>query len=1052
MSLATTTKHRRFVGLLLMGLLSSSLIYGQSLVGVNAMSQANTPVSAIKGDLDLPSIPDETVTGTVTASDTEEPLSGVTVLVKGTTTGTYTDAEGKFTVNVPDLNSTLVLSYVGYSTIEIPLEGRSEITITLQQDVTSLDEVVVVGYGSQKKRDVTAAIASVSEREIAEIPVASPAQALQGRVAGVDIQNAGGRPGQNPNILIRGRRSINAGNDPLFVVDGIPLTNDGTAFDINPQDIASVEILKDAASTSIYGSRGANGVILITTKRGSQGKTTISYDGFAGISSAIRQVDMMNGEEFANLKRESRRADENLNASWNGVIPPDNVVFDDPVELESIQLGRSTDYQDLVLQNGLTQNHQLGIRGGNAKTQFLISANYYDEEGIIDNMDFARYSVRLNLDHRVTDWLRLGTSTLVNRTEQNFGSTSAWAEAITNNPLGLPRDPETGELRFLPTNDGIRTNPLSELVPGAYADERIAHTIFTSLYAEMELFKGFRYRMNFGPEVRFRRRGRFRASETNANRGGPGDARKEERTDFSYTLENILTYDRAIGNSNLKLTFLQSIQDYRREGTVLQVANLPFDSQQFNNLGTGQTIENFGSQLEEWQLASFMGRVNYEIAGKYLIQANVRADGSSRLAPGNQWAYFPGVSVGWRLVDEPFLQGTDWLQDLKLRGSWGQVGNTSIDPYQTQGVLDRTAYNFNDAPAFGYRLFNLSNSDLTWEKTATLDFGVDFSFFLGRIEGSIDWYQSNTTDLLLERRLPITSGYGRVLFNVGETQNTGIEISIQTVNFDTPSGFRWTTQLNWFTNNEEIVSLSNGKEDDVANQWFIGEPIQVFYDFEKIGIWQADQEEEARQYGDLPGEIRVNDVNGNGQYDGDDRKILGSDVPDWSGGITNRFEYKGFDLSAFFFARVGHLINSSFHNGNNALFGRYNNLNVDYWTPTNPTNAFPRPNQNQERPKYSSTMSYFDGDYIKLRNATLGYTFPASITETLGMSSLRVYFSAQNPWFASTYETFDPEAADDGFNNDGNESANDNESISANVGDNIIPASKLFLLDRKSVV
>ena len=969
------------------------------------------------------------VTGTV-RNEENEALQGVTVIIKGTAQGGITDENGAYRVNVEDANTAVLqFSYFGYSTQEVALNGRTSLDVTMAEDVASLDEVVVVGYGAQKKRDITAAIASVDAKEIGEIPVASTVQALQGRVAGVDVQAVNGRPGQNPNITIRGRRSINASNNPLYVVDGIPLTDGGTAFDINPQDIESVEILKDAASTSIYGSRGANGVILITTKRGSEGRTVVSYDGFVGASSIIKQVPMMNGEQFANLKREANRVDANLNASWQGTIPPDNIVFDDPVELESIALGRSQDYQDLVTQTGLTMNHQFAIRGGSAKTSFLLSANYYDEDGIIDNMDYQRYSVRLNLDHQVTKWLKVGASNYINRTIQNFGSTSAWGEAIANNPLGLPVDPATGEIRFLPTNDGIRTNPLSELVEGAYEDERIFHTIFSSLYAQADIIDGLKYTLTFGPEVRFGRRGWFTASETNANRGGPGQALKDESTTFSYTLENLLTYDRDIGNSHLKLTFLQSIQDFNREGTSLRVASLPFDSQQFNNLGTAETVSSIGSRLSEWQLASFMGRVNYDIAGKYLIQANIRADGSSRLAPGNKWAYFPGVSVGWRVVDEPFLQSaSNWLQDLKLRASWGQVGNTSINPYQTQGTLDRTAYNFNDNPAFGYQLFNLSNSDLTWEKTATLNIGVDYSFFRGRVNGTIDWYTSNTTDLLLERRLPITSGYESILFNVGETKTSGIELSLETVNFDTPSGFEWTTQLNWFATNEEIVELANGAQDDVANRWFIGQPVRVFYDFEKVGIWQANEADQAAQFGDQPGEIKLRDVNGDGSYGGEDRVILGSDVPDWSGGLTNRFAYKGIEFSIFFFARVGHIVRSRFHDSNNSLFGRYNNLNVDYWTPSNPTNAFPRPNQNQESAKYASTMSYFDGDYIKLRNVTLGYTFPQSVTDKLNLSSLRIYGSAQNPWFASTYDTFDPEAGGDG---------------EAESGD--IPNSKLFL-------
>lgn len=948
------------------------------------------------------------VSGTVSDANGNA-LEGATVIVKGTTTGALTDADGKFSVPAAN-DATLIVSYIGYTRLEVPVRGQSSLSITMEQDFAQLDEVVVTGYGTQRKRDVTAAISSVSAEEITEIPVASTVDALKGRVAGVDIQSVNGRPGQAPSIQIRGQRSINASNQPLFVVDGVPLVSGGTAFDINPQDIQSVEILKDAASTSIYGSRGANGVILITTKRGSQGKTTVTYDGFVGVTSAVRLVDMMNGEEFAAMKRESRRQ------GWDGAIPPDENVFEDPVEFESIALGRSTDYQDLVLNNGLAQSHQFGLRGGDAKTQFLLSGNYYKEDGTIDNMDFTRYSIRVNVDNQTTKWLRVGTSSLLTRSVQNFGSNSVMGEALSNNPLGYPYEADGVTPKFLPINDGIRTNPLNEIVDGAWDDRRTRHTIFTSLYAQAEIVPNLNFRTTAGFEIRPETRGTFTGSLTNANRGGPARAGKTEQTTFSYTIENLLTYDLDIGsNSRLKLTGLQSIQKNQETGTFVNVANLPFESQGFDNLGTGQDIASIGSWLEEWQLASFMGRVNYDIAGKYLIQANIRADGSSRLAPGNQWATFPGVSVGWRVVEEEFLKGVTWLQDLKIRGSWGQVGNTSIDPYQTQPTLRRTTYDFNEGDAaYGYHLADLANLGLSWETSTTLDIGVDFSFWRGRLNGSVDYYKTNTTDLLLERGLIPSSGYTNILFNVGETQNSGIEVALSSVNIDSeePGGFRWSTQLNWFRNVEQIVSLASG-DDDVANGWFIGQPINVYYDFNKIGIWQANEADEAAKYGDVPGEIKLEDVNGNGQYDGDDRQILGSDVPDWSGGITNRFEYKGFDFSFFFFARVGHTIRSNFHVGNNSLFARYNNLNVDYWTPTNPTNAFPRPNQNQERPKYVSTMGYFSGDYLKLRNVTLGYNVPSSAAKAMGMSSLRIYASAQNPWFIAKYETYDPEAGGD---------------------------------------
>lgn len=968
---------------------------------------------------------EKTITGTVTKGD-NTPMEGVTVLAKGTQTGALTDGRGKFSLSVPDEVTTLIFSFIGFARQEVEVGGRSVVDVYMTEITTSLDEVVVVGYGTQAKRDITASISRVSAKEIGEIPVASTIQALQGRVAGMDIQQVGGRPGQAPSVVIRGRRSINASNEPLYVVDGIPLTDGGTAFDINPQDVQSVEILKDAASTSIYGSRGANGVILITTKRGSEGKTTISYDGFVGSTSAIKQVDMMDGGEFADLKREARRIDPATNESiWNGVIQADEFVFFDQTELDAIAQGRSQNYQDMVLNAGFTQNHQIGIRGGTAKTKFLLSANIYDENGIVSmptdirdrfpgakrGMGYLRTSLRLNLDHQIDDWVRVGTSTYLSRTDQDWGSSSAFGEAVANNPLGQPFN-DDGSLRFLPTNDGIRTNPLSELAPGAYEDQRLFYTMFASVYLEADITKDLSFRSTFGPDIRFRRRGWFAGSLTNTNRGGPAQARKEDEVTLGYTLENLLMYKKRIGNGNFRLTALQSIQARNNEETWLQGSQLPYESQLFEQLGTSN-LTSFGTTKEDWQLASFMGRLNYDIAGKYLFQVSGRADGSSRLAPGNQWAFFPGVSVGWRMIDEDFMQGSSFFQDLKLRGSYGVVGNTSIDPYQTQGPLQRVPYVFGTTGAFGYRLNAISNPELTWEKTATLDIGVDFAFLSGRIEGSLDWYRANTTDLLLERQLPPTSGFASVLENVGATRNTGIEFAVHTVNIDSDNGFRWSTDLNWFRNKEEIVELFNGEDDDVGSGWFIGEPIRVFYDYEKIGIWQINEEDAAATYGELPGEIKRDDVNGNGQFDGDDRKILGSDVPSWSGGLTNRFEYKGVDLSFFLFARMGHMLRSRLHTSNNSLFGRYNNLDVDYWTPDNPTNAFPRPNQDQESAKSASTMQYFEGDYLKLRNVTLGYSVPADVAAKMGMSSFRVYLSAQNPLFWAKYDTYDPEVGGD---------------------------------------
>ena len=959
---------------------------------------------------------ERTIRGTVTDGETSEALPGVNVVLKGTTIGTITNIEGEYSLSVPNDAATLVFSSVGYSAEEVAINNRSTIDLTLMPDIQALSEVVVVGYGTQEKRDVTAAIASLDKEQISKIPVASGVQAMQGQVAGVDVQSQGGRPGQNVSVQIRGRRSISASNDPLYVIDGIPQTSSQSAiFDINPQDIESMEVLKDAAATAIYGSRGANGVILITTKRGQTGRTVVSYDGYYGVTEALNTVDMMNGAEFAAMKRESRRWDpETRLVQYDGVLPPDELVFEDPIELESIAQGRSTDYQDLVLNNGWQTNHQLSVAGGSEKTQFNISLGYFDEQGIIENMDYQRLTARVNLDHQLNSIFKVGTSTLISSSVQNWGSGATLGEAISNNPLGVPYA-EDGSLRFLPTNDGIRTNPLNEVVPNAYIDERRFTRIFVPLYFEANIADGLKYRANFGPDIRFRRRGLFRASLTNANRGGPADAAIENEYDLGYTLENILTYNKTFGQHNLGFTALQSIQALRSEEHETNVVNLPYESQLFYNIGTAEVKGDLRSDLEEWQLASYMGRVNYEYAGKYLFQATLRADGSSRLAPGNKWAYFPGLSAGWRIVDEDFMSGLNFLSELKLRASYGAVGNTSVDPYQTFGRLRRTTYAWDESPAFGFRLDEIPNPDLGWEISSTIDIGFDYGFFNNRLSGSFDWFETNTTDLLLERNLPFTSGYTNILQNVGATRTQGVELGLNGVILDNSEGLSWNVNLNISRYTEEITELAlrdaeGNPVDDTGNDWFIGQPIRVFFDYEKEGIYQLGEEDLARDREQkVPGEIKLVDQDGDGVITPADRVVLGSDVPDFYGGITNNFNYKGFDFSFFFFYRVGHMIRSRFHDSNNTLFARYNNLDVDYWTINNPTNESPRPNQNQERPRNGSTLTYFDGSFLKLRNVTLGYNLPSTLTEKIGLSRLRLYASGQNLWFASEYDTFDPE-------------------------------------------
>ena len=971
-----------------------------------------------------------TVTGTI-LDENEVPLPGASVVVKGTTTGAVADFDGNYSINAP-YNSTLIFSYVGYAKNEVLVDGKTTINIKLNPDASMLDEVVLVGYGTQKKGEVTGAIETVTAEQLSIVQVSSTIDAIKGQIAGVDVQSTGGRPGQNPTVRIRGRRSISASNDPLYVVDGIPLI-DGPASmaDINPDDIASMQVLKDAAATAVYGSRGANGVILVSTNRGRVGKTKITYSSRYGITSATRLVDMMNGEQFANLKRESRRD------GWNGAIPAETDVFLDPIELESLEQGRSTNWLDEVVGNGYQTNHQLGISGGSENTTFSSSIGYFKEQGIISNQDFERISGRLAVDHKINDIFKVGASFLVSKTEQNYGSNATMGEALANNPLGIPYD-ENGNLKFLPTNDGIRTNPLSELVEGAYIDERQQTRIFAPMYLDINIAQGIKWTSTFGPDIRIGRRGTFAGSLTNTNRGGPGRAGIENVTDFGYTLENLLTYNKALTDrQNIKVTLLQSIQKSRIERNEGNVTGIPYESQSFYNLGSATQGGVLTSGLTEWALASFMGRVNYDFDGKYLFQASLRADGSSRLAPGNQWKYFPGVSAGWRIDQEEFLADTS-INELKLRASYGQVGNTSVNPYQTAGRLGSTVYAFGESPALGFGLNEIPNDDLTWEVSKTLDIGLDYGFLNNRVVGSFDYFRTNTVDLLLARSLPSTSGYESVLQNVGATRTTGFEFTVSTGIIDNDGdGFNWDVDLNISTYKEEITELaltdSNGNAlDDVGNGWFIGQPIQVFYDYEKIGIWQANEEAAALAADNkVPGEIKLNDLDGDGIITPEDRKILGDGVPDFYGGLNSKFSYKGIDLGIFFVFRQGQTIQSQFNASNNSLFGRYNNLNVDYWTIDNPTNANPRPNENQESPRNGSTLTYFDGSFVKLRNVSLGYNLPESITSKLGMEKLRFSISGQNLVFWDNFPTFDPEISEE-------------EDLS--LGSSVVPSTKQFSL------
>lgn len=962
------------------------------------------------------------VTGKVT-DGSGNPLPGVTIFVKGTQQGTISNIDGIFNITVSESLAVLVFSYIGYATQETAVGNSTRLDIVMQNDNRILNEVIVVGYGTQKKSQLTGAISSVGAKEISEMPITNLGQALQGRAAGVDVAQLGSRPGSVPKILIRGRRSFNAGNEPLYVVDGIPLAEGYE--DMNPNDVQSMEVLKDATATGIYGARGANGIVLITTKRGqgTQKKTTISYDTYIGVSKALDKVKLFNGSEFAEFVREASRAtgnykDANGNPVATGTVDEYadsklEILAGDPAVAKGLKNGTNTDWQDLILQNGFIQNHSLGVQGGNEKTKFYLSGGFFRDKGIVKNLDFTRLSLRSNIDTKINNWLNIGLSTYLMNSIRNGENLNTYGMTIQQNPLASPYD-DNGDIIFTPTNDPLLTNPLSELVSGVQVDETKRYRIFNSLYTEFNVTKYLKYRVNFGPDITIGRSGRFVGSITNARKGGDPQAGVSNSLAFNWTLENIVNYERTFkGSHHFNLTLLHSIQRDNYEFYNIQVQGVPVESQQFYNLGDASTVLTPGSALREWTINSVMGRLNYDFNDKYLLTMTIRRDGSSRFGENSKYGNFPGLALGWNLTNEKFLNSVHWLDLLKLRAGWGKVGNQGVAPYQTQGLLGRTQYAWGATPAYGYQPNTIGNPNLRWESSATVNLGVDFSLFRGRIQGSLELYKTNTKDLLLSDQIPGSTGFTAVTRNVGQTSNKGIELGISSVNMDHPSGFKWTTDLTFTKNKEEIVSLYNGKVNDEGNGWFIGRPLSTAFDYKKEGIWQQKEEALAKSYGSLVGQIKVQDTNQDGIINADDRLIIGSDVPDFSSGITNRFSYKGFDLSFFLFARIGSLILSEFHKTNNQLAGRFEQIKVDYWTPKNPTNAYPQPLSTQGNPVYNSTLHYFDGSFVKLRNINFGYTFNSASIKALKMQSLKVYTSIQQPviWssFRSKHNGVDPE-------------------------------------------
>lgn len=992
-----------------------------------------------------------TVRGTV-VDNNGEPLPGATIVIKGTTTGTITGIDGAYALPSVKKGDVLVFSFVGFQQQEIAYAGQTKLEITMAALSSQVDEVVVVGYGVQRKEAVTGSVASVGAAEIQEVAAANVTQALQGRVAGVEMTQVSSQPGAAMQIQIRGARSLTASNEPLIVLDGIPFA--GTINDINPVDIKTMDILKDASATAIYGSRGANGVILITTNSGKKGQAAkVSYNMYTGVRTVFAKYPMMDGPTFAKLREYAGLFTNSIDESNDNNI----------------------DWQDLNFKNGIMTSHDLGVQGGTEKGSYSFNAGYFKDGGVVPLQDYERISLRGSLDQEIGEHFRIGFVTNNNFSGTNGGDIGVVYNALNASPIANPYN-EDGSLKPTYMLAGgpswTYTRDRLESLDDGYADNNEAFASYNTLYGEVKIpwVKGLKYRVNVGLSYRSTKQGTFRGEGVmSGDVTNPSSASLTYSNTKDWAVENILSYDRVFADKHsVNIVGLYSAQENTYTRTGLSGRGIPADYFQYNNIGTATDeikVDPSDQIYNRSGLISYMGRAMYSYDSKYMISATFRSDASSRLAEGHKWHSYPALSAGWNIGNENFMENVSWVDALKLRIGYGQTSNQSINPYKTLGLLSSVPYNFGaDDFVTGYYVSELANNQLGWEYSTTMNYGVDFNLLNNRLSGTFEYYVQDTKDVLLSVGLPSTAGVGSYTANIGATQNKGFELSLNGVIIDNKNGWTWEAGVNLYANRNELKELSSGQTRDEANGWFVGHNINAIYDYEKIGLWQETDPDYQfiSKYepsdGASAGMIKVK-YTGDYNEDGSpvreigpaDRQILEID-PNFQGGFNTRVAYKNFDLNIIGAFKSGGLLISSLHSSAgylNLLSAKSgNNVDVDYWTPDNTGAKYPDPRglRSGDNAKYGSTLGYFDASYLKIRTITLGYNFEQAWVKNIGISRLRAYATVQNPfviWSPYHKETgMDPEPNSRGDENVA--SAESYNSRLAIIGTNT-PATRNFL-------
>lgn len=1019
----------------------------------------------------------QTVSGTVT-DDEGEPLIGASVVIKGQSTGVATDIDGNYTIsNVPS-NGTLEFRYVGYSSQTIAVNGRTKIDVVLKNDAAMLNEVVAVGYGVQKKSDVTGAMSSVTGEDLNTRPVSNAFEALQGKAAGVDI-TTNERPGTIGSIRIRGNRSLTASNDPLYVVDGVPLMSSSAIETLNPRDIESIDILKDASATAIYGSRGANGVIIVTTKQGKAGQFSLTYSGTITTSKIVDKSPSMSAGDFVTFRRwAAHNADPNTYPEPSQFTKElDTMLFDSPLDgqtsRDNVLRGWAggtwdpskiidTDWTDFVTQTGFSHEHTISASGGTDKMNSFASFGYLSNDGTQKGQKYERYTAKISTNITPVKWFSLSFNMNASHSKQDYGmstlgagSSSApdaiygAAKAIYN--MAVPYDAE-GNLVIQPGGESTSRTIMEEW--NHSEQKREITRVLGSFAGTLDIGKiwspleGLSYKIAFGPDFRYWREGAFidgkSSLKINAD-GTPGTnwARKQSQRDFSWTLDNMIMYNRTFNKKhNVGLTLLQTASEWNVESTSMNAQNIAKDSFKWNAFGSIDLTDTnaaagMSTGLVERSLESYMIRVNYGFDDKYLLTASGRWDGASQLAEGHKWDFFPSMALGWRMKQEEFLKDVTWLSNLKLRVGVGTSGNAAVDPYKTIGSISSIFLPFNGmGNVLGYTTNEpyyvdiskngktMANPNLGWEKTTQWNVGVDFAFLNNRISGQVDFYTSKTKDLLMAMSIPTLTGFSTTFANVGKTSNKGVEFTINAIPVQTAYGLTWETSFNAAWQKDRIDELAYGKNDMVDNGWFIGESMGIFYGYDNAGLWQDTPEDRAEMAkwaengtNFSPGMVRPVDQNGDYKMGPDDRVILGNTTPRWTLGWTNSFTWKGFELGFQIFGRLGYKFNT---NGE-AMTAHANQREIDYWTPDNPNAEWQKPILGQATAgsgdPYSSLLGYKKGGFLKMRNISVGYNFNTKIFGENGLKRLRAYAQVINPFsFYNSIKGYDLDTGRTYFN------------------------------------